>query len=156
DGRAEISLEASTSERASGPCCLSQLTLRGDPMNALRAFAAAVVVAGLVGSLWGEEQKADNKTLIVGVWELTKADKGGPPIGTVMEFTKDAKLKMTGKADGKELVADGTYVVEGNKFTGILKTPDREGKGTATIKKLTDKELVTEDEVGRILEFKPK
>ena len=73
-----------------------------------------------------------------------------------MEYSKDGKIKMTGKANGKELVANGTYVVEGNKFTGMLKTPDREEKGTVTIKKLTDTELVTEDDAGRVLEFKRK
>ncbi len=125
-------------------------------MNALRIVAAAALAAGLVGFLRAEGQKADNKTLIVGFWELTKADKGGPPLGTIMEFTKDGKVKMTGKANGKDFVANGTYVVEGNKFTGILKTPDREEKGTVTIKKLTDQEFVTEDDVGRVLEFKRK
>jgi uncharacterized protein (TIGR03066 family) len=125
-------------------------------MNSLRIMAAVVLVASLLGSLGAEEKKADNKTLIVGVWELTKADNGGPPVGTTMEYTKDGKIKVTGKADGKEIVANGTYVVEGNKFTGTLKTPDREEKGTVTIKRLTDKELVTEDDASRVLEFKRK
>jgi uncharacterized protein (TIGR03066 family) len=125
-------------------------------MNSFCTVAAVVLVAGLVGALHAQEKKADNESLIVGVWELTKADKGGPPVGTVMEFTKDGKIKMTGKADGKQFVANGTYFVNGNKFTGILKTPDREETGTVTIKKLTDKELVTEDDVGRVLEYKRK
>jgi uncharacterized protein (TIGR03066 family) len=78
---------------------------------------------------------------------VTKPGEGGkPPVGTTIEYTKDGKMKMKGKADGKEFVFEGTYVVEGNKLTGIMKTSDREEKGTLTIKKLTDKELVTEDE----------
>ena len=125
-------------------------------MNLSRIVASAIVVAGLLGTLQAEEKKTDNKSLIVGVWELTKTDNGGPPVGTVMEYSKDGKIRMTGKAKGKELVANGTYVVEGNKFTGMLKTPDREEKGTVTIKKLTDTELVTEDDAGRVLEFKRK
>jgi uncharacterized protein (TIGR03066 family) len=125
-------------------------------MISLRIPTVAVLVASLLSSLEADEKKSDNKTLIVGVWELTKADNGGPPVGTVMEYSKDGKIRMTGKANGKELVANGTYVVEGNKFTGMLKTPDREEKGTVTIKKLTDTELVTEDDAGRVLEFKRK
>jgi uncharacterized protein (TIGR03066 family) len=126
-------------------------------MKSLRIVVVAVLVAGLFGSLRAEEKKPDNKTLIVGVWELTKAGEGAkPPVGTTMEYTKDGKIKMTGKADGKEFVFDGTYVVEGNKLTGTMKTSDREEKGTLTIKRLTDKELVTEDEAGRVLEFKRK
>ena len=73
-----------------------------------------------------------------------------------MEYSKDGEIRMTGKANGKEFNFDGTYVVDGNKFTGILQTPDREEKGSVTIKKLTDRELVTEDDVGRVLEFKRK
>ena len=73
-----------------------------------------------------------------------------------MEYTKDGQVKMTGKADGKEFVFDGTYAVQGNKLTGTMKTSDSEEKGTLTIKKLTDKELVTEDEAGRVLEFRRK
>src|SRR5262249_21219182 len=96
------------------------------------------------------------ETLIVGVWELTKAGEGGPPVGTTMEFTKDGKVKMSGKADGKEFALDGTYVVEGQKLTATIKSADRTEKGTVTIKKLTDEELVTQDENGRVLEFKRK
>jgi uncharacterized protein (TIGR03066 family) len=125
-------------------------------MKLSRIVASAIVVAGLLGTLQAEEKKTDNKSLIVGVWELTKADNGGPLVGTVMEYSKDGKIRMTGKANGKEFNFDGTYVVDGNKFTGILKTPDREEKGSVTIKKLTDRELVTEDDVGRVLEFKRK
>jgi uncharacterized protein (TIGR03066 family) len=125
-------------------------------MKSLRIAAAVILIAGLLGSLRAEEKKPDNKTLIVGVWELTKTGEGGnPPVGTTMEFTKDGKMKMTGKTKGKEFVFNGTYVVEGNKLIGTMKTSDREEKGDLTIKKLTDKELVTNDGA-RVLEFKRK
>jgi uncharacterized protein (TIGR03066 family) len=125
-------------------------------MKSLRIVAAATLAAVLLGSLRAEEKKADNKALIVGVWELTKAGEGGPPVGTTMGFTKDGKVKMSGKADGKEFSFDGTYVVEGDKLSASIKSPDRTEKGTVTIKKLTDKEFVTQDENGRALEFKRK
>jgi uncharacterized protein (TIGR03066 family) len=125
-------------------------------MKSLRIVAAAVLVGSLLGSLRAEEEKPDNKTLIVGAWELTKAREGGPPVGTTMEFTKDGKVKLSGKADGKEFAFDGYYVVVGDKLTATLKSPDRREDGTVTIKKLTDKELVTQDETGRTLEFKRK
>jgi uncharacterized protein (TIGR03066 family) len=125
-------------------------------MITLRVVPAAVLLAILFGTLSADEKKADNKTLIVGVWELTKAGEGGPPVGTTMEFTKDGKLKLSGKADGKEFAFDGTYVIEGDKLTGTLKTQDGTEKDTITIKKLTDKELVTQDENGRVVEFTRK
>ncbi len=125
-------------------------------MKWLRIVAAAVLVASLPGPLRAEEKKADNKALIVGVWELTKASEGGPSVGTTMAFTKDGKVKVSGKADGKEFAFDGFYVVVGDKLTGTIKSGDRTEEGTITIKKLTDKELVTRDEAGRVLEFKRK
>jgi uncharacterized protein (TIGR03066 family) len=125
-------------------------------MKPLHIAAAVVLVTSLLGFLRAEQKKADNKTLIVGVWELTKASSGKAPAGTVLEFTKDGKLKMSGKADGKEFAFEGTYVVEGDKLTVRMKTPDRTEEGTLTIKKLTDKELVTQDDAGRVLEFKQK
>ena len=54
-------------------------------MNVLRLAAASVLMAGLAGGVRADEKKPDNKTLIVGVWELTKAGEGGPPIGTTMD-----------------------------------------------------------------------
>jgi hypothetical protein len=53
-------------------------------MSLSRIVAAAVRVAGLLGSLRAEEKKADNKKLILGVWELTKA---GDENGRVLEFS---------------------------------------------------------------------
>jgi uncharacterized protein (TIGR03066 family) len=123
-------------------------------MNSLRIAPATVLVVSLLGAVQAQEKKADYRALIVGVWELTKTGDGGPPVGTTVEFTKDGKIKMTGKADGKEFSFDGTYGVEGEKLNGNLMTPGGEEKGTSKIKRLTDKELVTEDESGRVLEFK--
>ena len=124
-------------------------------MKALCIVAAGALVAGLVASLRAEEEKIDNKALIVGIWELTKVSEGGPRVGTTMEFTKDGKFKMKEKAEGKEIDVDGIYVVEGDKLTATVKSPVPSGKSTATIKKLTDKELVTKNEDGgRVLEFK--
>ena len=122
-------------------------------MKALCIVAAGVLIAGLGVSLRAEEEKVDIKALIVGIWELTKVSDGPRDI-TTMEFTKDGKFKMKLKGtDGKEFDVDGTYVVEGDKLT--VKSPVPSEKATATIKKLTDEELVTQnDDGGRVLEFK--
>ena len=126
-------------------------------MKALCILAAGALIAGLVVSLRAEEEKIDNKALIVGIWELTKVSEGPRDVNTI-EFTKDGKFKMKLKGtDGKEFDVDGTYVVEGDKLTAAVKSPVPSEKATATIKKLTDKELVTQnDDGGRVLEFKRK
>src|SRR5687767_7081913 len=97
------------------PCCTSQPALKGTTMKALCIAAAGVLIAGLVVSLRAEEEKLDNKALIVGIWELTKVSEGPRDVNT-MEFTKDGKFKMKLKGtDGKEFDVDGNYVVEGDK-----------------------------------------
>jgi uncharacterized protein (TIGR03066 family) len=128
-------------------------------MRVLGILISIAVGVFLIGNGSAQEKKEPtNKEKIIGVWELTKPGEGGKlPVGATMEYTRDGKIKMTGNADGKEFMFDGTYVVEGNKLTAILKTSDREEKGTLTIKELTDKVLVTEDDVGRrVMEFKRK
>lgn len=119
------------------------------------------------GSKSAETSKpeASNKDKILGVWELTKASGDNPP-GTTAEFTKDGKLKLTAKVQGKEMTMNAEYSLDGDKLTQTMLGPDgkpmkggREGKEmkeTMTIVKLTDTELVTKDSKDKIDEFKKK
>jgi uncharacterized protein (TIGR03066 family) len=104
----------------------------------------------------GPKKEASNQEKLLGTWVVAKS-KGAPP-GATLEFTKDNKMKMTVKQDGKEQSMDATYVVEGNKIITTMKLPPdgKEKKETATIEKLTDTELVTKDEKGETDEFKKK
>jgi uncharacterized protein (TIGR03066 family) len=120
-------------------------------MRTWRLLAVAFLAVGLLGGVQADEKKADNKTLIVGVWEVTKGTDG-PPIGATLEFTKEGKVKMTAKRDGQEVSKQGTYTVEGDKVT-----VDGDGrKESATIKKLTEKELVLEIAPGKTVELTRK
>jgi uncharacterized protein (TIGR03066 family) len=98
-----------------------------------------------------------NRTKILGVWELTKSEAGVLP-KTTLEFTRDGKLKIAIEVDDKPVIVEGTYKVEGDKLTITVKAPDedKESTDTATITKLTDKELITKDEKGKIDEFRKK
>jgi uncharacterized protein (TIGR03066 family) len=99
------------------------------------------------------KKEASNKEKIIGTWEPTKKEAEAPTI----EFIKDGKMKMTVTVDGKPQTMEAAYTVDGDKITNIMKTPDgKEMKETATITKLTDTELVTKDEKGKIDEFKKK
>ena len=126
-------------------------------MNALRLMAAVVLALGLIAGLRAEDKKADtNKDKVVGSWEVTKSYEGGPPVGSVIVFAKDGKMKVTHKQDDKEVTTEGTYTVEGEKMTVTLKRDDKEIKHTVTIKKLTAKAFVVENEQSKMLEFKKK
>ena len=54
-------------------------------MNALRVL----VVVCLVAAVGRAEEKPDYAKMIVGKWEVTKADEGTLPKGSIVEFTKD-------------------------------------------------------------------
>ena len=122
-------------------------------MNVLRLLAAGVMVSTLTAGVRAEK-KADNAALIVGTWEVSKADKGTVAVGSVVEFTKDGKMKIDDKEKDRKL--EGTYKVDGDKFTFTVKVEGEERKKTITIKKISDKELSTADELGKNVEFTRK
>ena len=126
-------------------------------MNTLRTLAAGVLVLGMLGNVGAEEKKADtNKEKIVGTWEATKADEGALPVGTVIEYGKDGKMKITAKRGDKESTTEGTYTVDGDKLHVALKAGDKDYKLVITIKKMTATEYVSENEKGKTAEWKRK
>ena len=113
------------------------------------------VVAGILmlGVAFGATAgTADNAKKIVGVWEVTKS-KDAPP-GATVEFTKDGKITMRAKVGDKKIEFGGTYKVEKDKINVVVSFEGKTKKDSATIKKLTDKELVIEDEKGMVDEYK--
>ena len=137
-------------------------------MRVLRWTVVGCIVIGLAGcgptsttkpspSTTKPEPKkeASNQEKILGTWEVTKS-KGADP-GSTIEFTKDGKMKVTFKKDGKEQKMEATYSVDGNNITSTFKPPEgKEIKDTATIEKLTDTELAIKDKKGDTDEYKKK
>jgi uncharacterized protein (TIGR03066 family) len=128
-------------------------------MNVLRFAFLGCLLAGLVGYATPSAPSApvekSNKDKIVGTWQPVVKGEPAP----LIEFAKDGKLKVTAKGpDGKAITADGTWEVDGNKLTLTLKlpAPAKEQKTTMTITKLTDTEMTTEDDKGRVEEYKRK
>jgi uncharacterized protein (TIGR03066 family) len=123
-------------------------------MNALRLMVAAVaaVAVALAAGVRAEdkEEKKDNAKLLVGSWEVTKSFDKGPPVGATAEFTKDGKVTL----EAKDVQREGTYKVDGDKLTLVMK--DRDGKTILSIKKISDKELVVEDDDKKSVELKRK
>jgi uncharacterized protein (TIGR03066 family) len=113
-------------------------------MAAAAVVFLSVTVVGVAGT--------DNAKKIVGVWEVVKGE-GAPP-GSTVEFTKDGKLKVQAKVGDKEFKIDGTYKVEGEKLMVKLTFEGKTVEETNKIKKLTEKELLLEDEKGKVEEFK--
>jgi uncharacterized protein (TIGR03066 family) len=125
-------------------------------MKMLRLLVVGVAVCGLTFVAGADEKKADNAKLLVGSWEVTKSFDKGPAVGTTVEFTKESKMKVTHKQDGKEETMDGTYKLDGDKFTFELKMGDQVIKKTITIKKISETEMTTTDDDGKVVELKKK
>ena len=89
-----------------------------------------------------EKDKIDGK-LLIGKWEPEKAPPGGK---VVIEFLKDDKLKVEIEVQGKQEKLEGTYKLEGNQLTIIMKREGQERTQKLTIVKLNDKEAVMKEE----------
>src|SRR5947209_9366551 len=92
-----------------------------------------------------EDKKADNAKLIVGKWEVTKADEGTVGVGAVVEFLKDGKMKVT----GGDMMIEGTYKLAGDKVTISHKRDDQERSHDLNITKLDDTMLMGTDKDGK-------
>ena len=82
------------------------------------------------------DEKIDVKKL-VGKWEPQRDSK----TKEVVEFAADGKLTVSGDAN-----FTGSWKLVGNKLTLTLKAGENEFKDTVIITKLSDDELVAEDE----------
>jgi uncharacterized protein (TIGR03066 family) len=136
-------------------------------MRVLRWTVVGCLVIGLAGcgptsttkpspsTTKPEPKEASNQEKILGTWEVTQS-KGAPP-GATVEFTKDGKMKVNYKQDGKEQSMEAMYSVDGNKITSKIKLPGgKEEEDTATIEKLTDTEMAIKDKKGDLDEYKKK
>jgi uncharacterized protein (TIGR03066 family) len=124
-------------------------------MSTLRWLAVGVVIVAF-GSGARADDKPDYAKLLVGKWEVSKADEGTIPVGAMVEFTRDGKIKFGGKKDGEEMMFEGTYKVEGDAFVMTVKLGDQEKTQKITITKITDKEMATKGEDGKLVELTKK
>jgi uncharacterized protein (TIGR03066 family) len=122
-------------------------------MNAMKLLGVGAVMVLLSAGTRAQE-KVDYAKLIVGKWEATKADAGTIPVGTIVEFTKDGKMKVSIKEGGMEQTLEGTYKVEKDTFTFTLKVNGEDRMQTITITKISEKELATKDKEGKVVELK--
>jgi uncharacterized protein (TIGR03066 family) len=123
----------------------------------MRSLSLAVVGILLVAltSVAAEEKKADNKALIVGVWELSKGESLPP--GAVAEFAKDGKCKLTVEPEkGKKITIEGTYEIKDDSIVISMKDGEKVHTETLKISKLDKDELTVVDEKKKADSFKRK
>jgi uncharacterized protein (TIGR03066 family) len=122
-------------------------------MNVLRLTGAAVIVCVLAIGIQAGDEK-DNPNLVVGKRTVVKASPGTFPLGTVLDLSKDDKVKVIGNRDGKEFIHAGTYKVDRAKIVITVKVEGEEQKHTLTITKISDTEMATDHGGGGTIEFK--
>jgi uncharacterized protein (TIGR03066 family) len=122
-------------------------------MNVLRVTGAGVIVCVLALATRAGDEK-DNPKLVVGKWTVVKASPGTFPLGTVLDLSKDDKVKVIRSREGKESIHVGTYKVDGAKIIMTVKVEGEEQKHTLTITKISDTEMATDHGGGGTIEFK--
>jgi uncharacterized protein (TIGR03066 family) len=123
-------------------------------MKALKCLGLAALLVTVSAIARADEK--DYPKLIVGMWEVTKAAEGTVPEGTLIEFSKDGKMKVSAKKGDDDFKLEGTYKVVKSTFEFTLKLGDMEKSQTITITKLTAKEMATKNEEGKVVELKKK
>jgi uncharacterized protein (TIGR03066 family) len=115
----------------------------------MKTIALTLAAFVLVSLNARAEDKAD-KDKLLGKWE---AVKGELPAGSTVEFTKDGKIKVSVKQEGKTEKHDGTYKLDGGTITVTHKRDGEESRRSFKVKKLTGEVLVVEGDKGTV-EFK--
>ncbi len=119
----------------------------------MRAVAVALAAVGLLATACAGHAADDNKELIVGTWEIVYSDAKDVPVGTKLEFTKDGKMKLSAKVDGREVTANGGYKVD--KDTLTLTGPDGTKNDKSRICLLNKTSFIINDEIeDKVMVFK--
>jgi uncharacterized protein (TIGR03066 family) len=116
-------------------------------------FGALAGVLCVLAGVSTAQDKVDYTKMIVGKWQVSKADAGTVPEGPLIEFTKDGKMKIKGKKGEEELTREGKYKVKDNTFTMSLDIGGETKSRTITITKISKTAMSTKDEDGKEVEL---
>jgi uncharacterized protein (TIGR03066 family) len=124
-------------------------------MNTLKWLGVAAMVV-LMNTSARAQDETDYAKLLIGKWEVTKADEGTVPVGSLIEFTRDGKVKATIKKGEDLEMQEGAYKVEKDTLTVTMKKDGEEQSKKITISKISEKEMTCKHEDGKVLELKKK
>jgi uncharacterized protein (TIGR03066 family) len=124
-------------------------------MSALKWMGVAAMVVLLNTSARAVDE-ADIAKFLIGKWEVTKAAEGTVPEGSIIEFTRDGKVKASTKKGESLEITEGTYKIEKDTVTVTMKKDGEEKSHKATISKINEKEMTCKHEDGKIVELKKK
>ena len=84
---------------------------------------------------------------------MVKATPGTFPLGTILNLSKDDKVKVIGTRDGKKSIHVGTYEVDGATIVITVKVAGKKQKHTLTVTKISDTGMATNHGGGGTIEF---
>lgn len=118
----------------------------------MRTLLGCALVLGLGLSAAGRPDDKDDAKKLVGKWEPKEAKEG---FKSVLEFTADGKVTISGTRKDKDFKVEGTYKLDGKKLTWTVKPEGKEErKEELTVTKLADDELGFEDSKGNKRDYK--
>jgi uncharacterized protein (TIGR03066 family) len=122
-------------------------------MNVQRLALAVCFLVGLAVTAHAADKISKEKLL--GAWTCTE----GPEHikGATVEFAKDGKGTVSHKQDGKTVKEEFRYEIDGDAIKVMVKDKDgNEQTMPHKITKLTDKEMVAENDKGEVAKFTKK
>jgi uncharacterized protein (TIGR03066 family) len=122
----------------------------------MRTLLALVVFMALCPFAPADDKKdvaKATKDKLVGLWLVTKGDSLK---GATFEFTKDSKVIMKATEGGETISKDATFETDGSNLSVTHRVNNTESTDKLKIKKLTDKELVIENNEGKVFELSKK
>ena len=122
-------------------------------MNMLRLVGVGVI-AGMLAVGIGVADETDNAKMVIGKWKVIKASPRTFPLGTILDLSKDDKVRVIRGQDGKESIHAGTYEVDGATIVITVTVAGEEQKHTLTVTKISDTEMATDHGGGGTIEFK--
>jgi len=114
-------------------------------MRFLTGLALAAALAAPAGADDRKDAPLDAAKLL-GKWEPAEPAKDAR---TVLEFDKGGKAALTVRFENSTARLEGTYTLDGDRLTVVLKAGPKEERTAFTVRKLTDAVLEYEDARGR-------
>lgn len=123
-----------------------------------RLVLTAFVVLGVGSATFAADKvdKVDNKKLLTGKWEVSEGAEETLAKGSTAEFTADGKFKVLAKKNNQDENIEGSYTLEGDALSLMMKRNDEERTVKITIKKISDTDLTLEGPDGKSVSFKKK
>ena len=112
------------------------------PAPFLALLAGLVALSAAQAAETPKDKPKPDATLLVGVWRFVKTSGKAPEgIRATTEYTKDGKVVVLMQVKDEKRQAEGTYKLDGDKLTQVMKLRGKETTEVVTVEVLTKEKL---------------